>query len=109
MSINLCTYILPLYLPSLYHINDPFCRAQLQKSSRGIVCCLIIKEEINMNNKHLISTLVILAMAGCASYTKPIDKDVLKQNKISYTLDIYNIYEGKNLNNISSIKKRKSR
>ena len=26
MSINLCTYILPLYLPSLYHINHPFCR-----------------------------------------------------------------------------------
>lgn len=61
-----------------------------------------------MNKKYLISTLVILAMAGCASYTKPIDKDVLKQNKISYTLDIYNTYKGKNLNNISSIKKEKA-
>lgn len=61
-----------------------------------------------MNKKNLISTLVILAMAGCASYTKPIDKDVLKQNKISYTLDIYNTYEGKRLNNISSIKREKA-
>lgn len=61
-----------------------------------------------MNKKILISTLVILAMAGCASYTKPIDKDVLKQNKISYTLDIYNTYKGKNLNNISSIEEEKA-